>query len=111
VAAVRDPLELLDNLVAGLPPAGTSDYAPVATLTAIALVLGDQIIATNEGTSWVPGSEAMAVLFALKAGPDAYFRPVDYMMSAWRDGLPSPVTRYAELASVRLRQYRAEPSP
>lgn len=104
----------LDRLLRALPrPDARSTRAadvPQATLLAIGLLLGEQVIAQIRGTDWLAGETAEAKFYgvAVSGLPNTVVRPIDFVELAWRSDVEQPLRAYLELVAARIAHARTE---
>ena len=104
----------LDRLLRALPRpqdgvARTADV-PQATLLAIGLLLGEQLVAQVRGTEWLAGDTAEAKFYgvAVSGLPNTVVRPIDFVEMAWRSDVQAPLRAYLDLVAARIAHARSE---
>ncbi|MCB9521396.1 MAG: hypothetical protein H6698_05745 [Myxococcales bacterium] len=103
----EDAAARLDALVAALPrptAEGELSFAPVATLLAVGLAVGELVRADHARFAWVDADTALARYFGLEAGGAAgplRLRPIDFVFELYRVPREAGIADYLTLVDER----------
>lgn len=86
LGALRHDVRAIDALLDAMPADDVDQpYLPTGTLHALGLVLGEQLRATVEGTTWEDGLATVSTGVSLRLPDGGIARPLDWVRDTYRD--------------------------